>query len=165
MQSAEDFRASIKDRYGFATWPKTRPAPAPQTRRAFVPRPDDLGAFVLERRRALPDHRNAYIDFYRRRDDALVQFSVTIIEHQTPEEAHENLVDFLTTVMAPRLPAIRDKGIDAGDVGLAGEEEVQRDVVFVTGAVFVRVQSIGEKDASVKELAELLDRHIRAHFA
>src|SRR5262245_4328578 len=164
MQSAEEFRASIKERYGFAGWVMTKPAQSVPARRGFVPRQDDLAPFVLERRRALPDQRNAYIDFYRRADAPQVRFSLTVIEHETPEQAHEGLVDFLTTVMAPKLPTVAERGIQAGDVGFAGLADMVTDVFFVTVAVFIRVQSIGEQSAEVKVLAERIDRQVRRHF-
>ncbi|MFZ1219463.1 MAG: hypothetical protein WAO00_09225 [Chthoniobacterales bacterium] len=160
-----EFRSAIKERYGFAAWPLTPVARPLAEKRGFVPKQAEVRPFLLERRRALPDHRNAYIDFYHRADDPQVLFSVTVIEHQTPEEAHEALVDFLTTVMAPTLPATSEKGIEVGDVGFAGHAEVQTDVCFTRGTVFIRVQSIGDKEASVKELAEILDRQVRQHLA
>jgi hypothetical protein len=159
-----DFRDALKAEYGFANWPTTRPARSLATR-TFVPRPDDLGPFVLQRRRALPDHRNAYIDTYTRADDPEVQLMVTIIEHETPEQAHEGLIDFLTNVMAPTLPTAVEQDINAGDVGFAGFGESRSDVFFVRGPVFIRVQSIGPKEVSVKDLAERLDRHVQQHFA
>jgi hypothetical protein len=122
-------------------------------KRGFVPQQDDLPEFTHERRRALPDHRNAYIDLYRQRSDSQVRFSVSVIEYSSPEEAHEGLVDFLTTVMAPTLPSAAEKGIEVGDVGFAGYAQVQTGVSFVKDNVFIRVESVGEKAASVKVIA------------
>jgi hypothetical protein len=91
--------------------------------------------------------------------------SVTVIEHATPLEARESLVDFLTTVMAPTLPTASERGINAVDVGFAGFSDERTDVTFARATTLIRVQSIGDKAASVKEIAETLDRHVREHVA
>ena len=73
---------------------------------AFGPLPSaqKSSSFMLERRVELPEDRpefHAYIEYYRSTSDEETRFAVTILQNQTVQQAHEELVEELSTSMAP----------------------------------------------------------------
>ncbi len=157
MSQSDAFRDGVKDRYGFSQWP--RPALARRLRAAAAPL-DATAALglQLEKRWPMPDRRNCFVDTYRSAADPRVRFAVTVLEYDAGDEAREGLVDQLANVMAPSLPRADAAGIAAGEVGFTGFGPIPTRVLFVRGHVLVKVESVGDGDASVKDLAEAIDR-------
>lgn len=164
MGASSPFRDAIKEAYGFSEWGERARNVATPLSRGFLPKTEEIAEHELEERVPFPDQRNAFIDYYRGVADPDVRFAVTVVEHATVEQAHEGLVDLLSTCMAPSLPRIEEKGIDAGDVGFAGHGDLQRAAFFARSNILIQVESVGARQISVKGLAELIDQQILAHI-
>jgi hypothetical protein len=164
-----DFTAindAIKKQYGFDDWGKTVVSNV-SLRPAFNLRslqtPD---RFELEKRVELPEDRpgfSAYIEYYKSKSNPEARFAATILQNQTVEQAHEELVEELSKSMAPTLPRAEEKNIHVGHIAFAGHGTIQTAVKFVRGNVFVKVESVGTREADVKDLAESIDRQIVSH--
>jgi hypothetical protein len=164
-----DFTAindAIKKQYGFDDWGKTVVSNV-SLRPAFnLPSLQTSDRFELERRVELPEDRpgfRAYIEYYKSRSDPETRFAATILQNQTVEQAHEELVEELSKSMAPTLPRAEEKNIHVGHIAFAGHGTIQTAVKFVRGNVFVKVESVGTREADVKDLAESIDRQIVSH--
>jgi hypothetical protein len=160
MAINDDFRASVKERYGFESWPRAEAA-RPGALREFLP---DVAArhpnLLLERR--FPAGLDAFIEHHTDRNDPAVRIMITITRFPTPQDAREGLIDELGTVMAPRLPDCRDHGIGVGEVCFCGFEPADANIVFLRRNLVVRVNSIGDRRKSVTGIAETIDRQIMA---
>ena len=167
-----DFTAiqeAIKKQYGFDTWGDAaaqRPAPGSM---AFgnLPSVEAHSNFKLERRAELPENRpgfRAYIEYYQSLADEGTRFAVTVLQNQTVEQAHEELLEELSTSMAPSLPRAEEKGIHVGHISFAGNGTIQTAVRFVRGSLFIKVESVGTTQADVKELAEVIDKEMLSHL-
>lgn len=167
-----DFTAiqdAIKKQYGFDAWGESI-APhlvgKPLTF-GLLPSVQKQGTFELERRVELPEDRpgfHAYIEYYKSSSDEEIRFAVTILENQTVQQAHEELAEELSHSMAPSLPRAEEKNIFVGHIAFAGRGATQTAVRFVRGNLFVKVESVGTKDADVKDLAEAIDKHMLSHL-
>jgi len=167
-----DFTAihdAIKKQYGFDSWGESI---APQLvgkplTVGLLPSVQKHGTFELERRVELPEDRpgfHAYIEYYKSPSDEEVRFAVTILENQTVQQAHEELAEELSHCMAPSLPRAEEKNIYVGHIAFAGGGATQTAVRFVRRNIFVKVESVGTKDADVKDLAEAIDKHMLSHL-
>jgi hypothetical protein len=97
---------------------------------AFGPLPSaqKSSSFMLERRVELLEDRpgfHAYIEYYRSTSNEETRFAVTILQNQTVQQAHEELVEELSTSMAPSLPRAEEKDIHVGHIAFAGHETIQ----------------------------------------
>jgi hypothetical protein len=159
----EDFRNIVKDRHNFSQWAGKAKAFKGPLCKKFLPKIAEIKGLVLEKRRPIPEEKHAVIDYYHSTDDKDIRFAVTIFEYASVLDAHEGLVDMLSHCMAPVLPRASEKGIKAGDVAFGGHGQLQTDISFTRYNVLVRVESVGPKPASVKELAEKIDKQIIEH--
>jgi hypothetical protein len=167
-----DFTAihdAIKEQYGFDEWGKS--APVRLTARPLSlsdsPGPVKHASFELERRVQLPEDRpgfQAYIEYYKSTVDDGIRFAVTVLQNQTVQQAHEELAEELSKSMAPSLPRAEEKNIHVGHIAFAGHGTTQVAVKFVRGNLFVKVESIGTKEADVKDLAESVDKQILSNL-
>jgi hypothetical protein len=167
-----DFTAindAIKKQYGFDSWSNAAAPHLAARSLAFGPLPSaqNLSSFKLERRVELPEDRpgfHAYIEYYRSTSDEGTRFAVTMLQNQTVQQAHEELVEELSKSMAPALPRAEEKDIHVGDVAFAGHGTTQTAVKFVRGNLFIKVESVGTTQADVKELAEAIDQEMLSHL-
>jgi hypothetical protein len=173
MSEFQALRDAIKEQYGFNDWGKATPAHlAARSARSLsfgpLPSAEKHDQFQLERRVELPEDRpgfRAYIEYYKSTSDEGVRFAVTVLQNQTVEQAHEELVEELSTCMAPSLPRAEDKNIHVGHIAFAGHGDMQTAVRFVRGNLFIKVESVGAKRADVKDLAEAIDQQMVAHLS
>ena len=161
---------AIKERYGFNDWGKTTAGRVVGRTLAFGPLPsvDTHDNFRLERRIELPEDRpgfRAYIEYYKSTSDEGIRFAVTVLQNQTVEQAHEELAEELSKSMAPTLPRAEEKNIHVGHIAFAGHGTTQTAVRFVRGNLFIKVESVGSKQADVKDLAEAIDKQMLAHLS
>jgi hypothetical protein len=161
-----DFTAindAIKKQYGFDDWGKTIVTNVAARSTVNIPSLQTSDKFELERRVELPEDRpgfRAYIEYYKCRSDPETRFAATILQNQTVEQAHEELAEELSKSMAPSLPRAEEKNIHVGHIAFAGHGTIQTAVKFVRRNVFVKVESVGTRQADVKDLAESIDQHI-----
>jgi hypothetical protein len=167
-----DFAAihdEIKKQYGFDAWGNAAASRLTARSLAFGPLPSAQmpSRFKLERRVELPEDRpgfHAYIEYYRSTSDEGTRFAVTVLQNQTVEQAHEELVEELSKSMAPSLPRAEEKNIQVGHIAFAGHGTIQTAVKFVRGNLFIKVESVGTTQADVKELAEAIDNEMLTHL-
>jgi hypothetical protein len=150
MSEFTAMRDAIKKQYGFDAWSDAAAPNLEASPMAFGPLPSaqKSSSFMLERRVELPEDR----------------FAVTILQNQTVQQAHEELVEELSTSMAPSLPRAEEKDIHVGHIAFAGHGTIQTAVKFVRGNLFVKVESVGTTQADVKELAEAIDKEMLSHL-
>jgi hypothetical protein len=67
--------------------------------------------------------------------------------------------------MAPNLPRAEEKNIHVGHIAFAGHGDTQTAVRFVRGNLFIKVESVGPKQADVKYLAEAIDKQMLVHLS
>jgi hypothetical protein len=168
MSAFQAINDAIKEQYGFNDWGKTTAAHLVGRSLVLGPLPsaENHDNFQLERRVELPDDRpgfRAYIEYYKSISDEGIRFAVTILQNQTVEQAHEELADELSKSMAPSLRRAEEKNIHVGHIAFAGHGATQTAVRFVRGNLFIKVESVGPKDADVKDLAEAVDKQMLAH--
>jgi hypothetical protein len=169
MSEFTAMRDAIKKQYGFDAWSEAAAPNLEASPMAFGPLPSaqKSSSFMLERRVELPEERpgfHAYIEYYRSTSDEHTRFAVTILQNQTVQQAHEELVEELSTSMAPSLPRAEEKDIHVGHIAFAGHGTIQTAVKFVRGNLFVKVESVGTTQADVKELAEAIDKEMLSHL-
>ena len=168
MSEFQAIHDAIKEQYGFNDWGKTA-AGAPVARALALgplPSAEKDENFQLERRVELPEDRpgfGAYIEYYKSTADEGIRFAVTVLQNQTVEQAHEELAEELSKSMAPALPRAEEKNIHVGHIAFAGHGDTQTAVRFVRGNLFIKVESVGPKQADVKDLAEAIDKQMLAH--
>jgi hypothetical protein len=160
---------AIKKQYGFDAWGDAA-APRLAARSLAsgpLPSAQKPSSFKLERRVELPEDRpgfRAYIEYYRSVSDEGTRFAVTILQNQTVEQAHEELIEELSKSMAPSLPRAEEKDIHVGHIAFAGHGATQTAVKFVRGNLFIKVESVGPTQADIKELAEAIDKEMLSHL-
>jgi hypothetical protein len=154
MIGDDQHRNLIKEQYGFADWGRGR-AREVRRRHALDLPVKDIPLPRIERQA----FDGGYIDTYG--DGQKVIVTVWIYQHASPDQAHEALLDYLMTSMAPRLPDAAERGLHVGDVAFAGYEEAQTSLAFVRNDVFVRVHSVGETDYPIGELAGIVDQRLQ----
>jgi hypothetical protein len=160
---------AIKKQYGFDAWGDAAASHLAARTLALGPLPSaqKQSSFKLERRVELPEDRpgfHAYIEYYRSTSDERIRFAVTILQNQTVQQAHEELIEELSKSMAPSLPRAEEKDIHVGDIAFAGHGATQTTVKFVRGNLFIKVESVGTTQADVKELAEAIDKEMLSHL-
>jgi hypothetical protein len=170
MSEFAEITDAIKKQYGFDGWGAAAAQHLATRSQARGPLPSAQkpSSFKLERRVELPDDRpgfRAYIEYYRSISDEGIRFAVTILQNQTVEQAHEELVEELSKSMAPSLPRAEEKNIHVGHIAFAGHGTIQTAVKFVRGNLFIKVESVGTTQADVKELAEEIDRQMLSDLA
>jgi hypothetical protein len=170
MSEFAEITDAIKKQYGFDGWGAAAAQHLATRSQARGPLPSAQkpSSLKLERRVELPDDRpgfRAYIEYYRSISDEGIRFAVTILQNQTVEQAHEELVEELSKSMAPSLPRAEEKNIHVGHIAFAGHGTIQTAVKFVRGNLFIKVESVGTTQADVKELAEEIDRQMLSHLA
>jgi hypothetical protein len=168
QEPAQRFARSLREQYGFDAWSDAAAPHLAASRLAFGPLPSAQKSsnFTLERRVELPEGRlgfHAYIEYYRSTSDEETRFAVTILQNQTVQQAHEELVEELSKFISPSLPRAEEKDIHVGHIAFAGHGTIQTAVKFVRGNLFVKVESIGTRQADVKELAEAIDKEMLSH--
>jgi hypothetical protein len=163
MNSHERFREGVKERYGFSGWAGRVAAPNGPLRYKFLPKVDAIADYSHEKRAAIPDAGHTFIDYYQHKTKPDIRIAVTIAEYHSIADAHDGLVEHLCHCMAPLLPRAAECGIAAGDIGFGGYEKMQTAVFFVRFNQLVKVNSVGKKDISVKDVAETIDRQIQEH--
>jgi hypothetical protein len=169
MSEFEAMQDAIKKQYGFDAWSDAAAPHLTVNRLALGPLPSarQSSNFTLERRVELPEDRpgfHAYIEYYRSTFDEETRFAVTVLQNQTVQQAHEELVEELSKSMAPSLPRAEEKDIQVGHIAFAGHGTIQTAVKFVRGNLFVKVESVGTRQADVKELAEAIDKEMLLHL-
>jgi hypothetical protein len=85
--------------------------------------------------------------------DEEMRFYITIHEFDTVEEAQMEVLKTRTKCTAPFIPMLEELGLNIGDVGFVG-------LFFSRLNIFVEMESIGEKDISIVEFAENVDKQI-----
>jgi hypothetical protein len=156
---------AIKKQYGFDEWGKNI-APnllGKALTLGLRPSVPELGSFALERRVELPEDApgfRAHIEYYKNTANKEARFAVTILENETVQQAHEELAEELAHSMAPSLPLAENKNIHVGHIAFTVHGPVATAVKFVRGNLFIKVESIGTKNADVKYLAEAIDRNL-----
>jgi hypothetical protein len=170
MSGFQAIHDAIKGQYGFSDWGK--PIAGQVVARALalghLPSAEKHDNFQLERRVELPDDTpglHAYIEYYKSTSDEGIRFAVTVLQNQTVEQAHEELAEELSKSMAPTLPRAEEKNIHVGHIAFAGHGTTQTAVRFVRGNLFIKVESVGSKQADVKDLAEAIDKQMLAHLS
>ena len=165
MENFARFRDALKDDYRFSEWAgKTKEADGVLSQK-FISVPEELGDYVFERRKAIPEGGKAFVEYYRSVSDENVRFAVTIIEHGSILGAHEGMIDHFSSCMATDLPRTEERDINVGDVGFAGHTDVQTSVFFTRNNLLVKVDNVGSTHISVKDIAEKIDQQIRNHMA
>jgi hypothetical protein len=170
MSGFQAIHDAIKEQYGFNDWGK--PIAGQAVARALalghLPSAEKHDDFQFERRVELPDDTpglHAYIEYYKSTSDEGIRFAVTVLQNQTVEQAHEELAEELSKSMAPSLPRAEEKNIHVGHIAFAGHGTTQTAVRFVRGNLFIKVESVGSKQADVKDLAEAIDKQMLAHLS
>lgn len=162
MPDDDRIHDSVKQRYRFDQWDGTSAASSRPVAE-FAP---DLRAehptLILERRMPLPEDGRNFTDHYFDGSDNSVRFLVSIHRSGSAEQARESMVRELLLTMETKLPACSERGIAVGEVCFCDFEQPVVHIVFVRRNVFVRIDSIGEKPASVAQLATTVDRQIAA---
>lgn len=168
MSGFQAIHDAIKEQYGFNDWGKTTAGQVVGGALALGHLPSAETNFQLERRVELPDDTpglHAYIEYYKSTSDEGIRFAVTVLQNQTVEQAHEELAEELSKSMAPSLPRAEEKNIHVGHIAFAGHGAIQTAVRFVRGNLFIKVESVGPKQADVKDLAEAIDKQMLAHLS
>jgi hypothetical protein len=153
-QSSHDtHRETLKQAYGFAEWPGRDGTPAVGV---FLPEHEALEGLTLETR--VPLGTRAYVD--RLAGPPGNRVALWVHQFETAADAQEGLVDQLQSAMAPGLPRCAERGIEVGDVSFCGLADPVDTILFTRGNVLIRVQSIGDEDVSVTDVAIEVDRQI-----
>jgi hypothetical protein len=152
-------RTALKETYGFDAWP------APDAATMFLhfwnyhPEPSTWRDVKgVETRRALALGRALVARAYHAVMGGGRVVSVSVGEHSDGRAARDSLLDILSTSMAPRLPAARERGLDVGEVAYVDFGDPLTWVVFVRGNLLVDVRSIGSDAVAVADIALVLAR-------
>jgi hypothetical protein len=166
MSDEPSVRDGVKDAYHFHSWARSESARFDLDRGPrYLPDHAALGNLRFLSRLAIAGQRHGFIDTVEAEGDPTERYSISIRQHSTPEEAHESLVDYLESCMAVQVPTLADAGLDIGDIGFGGGQDPTASIVFVRGSVLVRVDAASSQARRVAEVAGVLDRQIREHFA
>jgi len=157
------YRAAVKENYGFTEWAGKTQAYEGELVKKYLPFEERIEGFVFEKRRAIPNRKHSFTDYYRSSSNKEVCIGITINEHDTVLAAHEALIDILSVCMSPKLPLLEERGISSGDIGFAGHEEEQTAVFFSRYNVVIEIHNVGTTFVPVKMIAEEIDQQIITH--
>ncbi len=147
MLGDAEHRAHLKELYGFENWPRHEPGqlrPLPLLATNHMPLPFLKQDVIAD----------GYVNFYGA-DDFLVY--VSIQQYASTADAHEELVSYLADSMSIRLPLGKERGVDIGDISVAGHHELHLALAFVRQEIFVRVHSVGDQEYPILEFAQIVD--------
>lgn len=82
---------------------------------------------------------------------------IDIFEYPSWKVAQENLLEMLKNHMAPQLPEVNAEKKHPGDIAYAGTGKTLQHMLFVRANMLVILNSIGNKDIPVNEVADIID--------
>ena len=95
-----------------------------------------------------------YLENNENKDEAV---KIDIIECASGSDARETLLFMLQNHMGPMLPAASEKNIRFGDAAYTGLADIEQHILFIRANMLVVLNSIGNKDIPVTEIAGRLD--------
>lgn len=162
MEQSNIFLEAAKKKYNFDQWANKIKAHTGKLCKGFTPSVDKIRSFEFLFRKAQPGFHHAFTDYYKLKSDEKSVIAVSVFEFTTMAEAHNYLIQVLSTITAPLLPRLTEVRVKAGDIGFAGYQQSTPSLFFTRMNIFVHIHNVGDTEISVEKVAEEIDKQIVA---